>query len=403
MQAALTSAVLLTLLVAYTMQQLEGLARRIYRNYMASFYAKLKQETTHTTHTNNQPLRIGLLGVAKIAPFALLHPAHNLQTVISVLAVGARNPSRAKRFAERWSIPHHGDYLSVLSNPDIDAVYVALVSGLHYEWAAAALRAGKHVLCEKPLSNNADEARSLDRLARSKGLVLAEAFHWAHHPAAHRVRQLVTSGELGHPLILNVTAGMPSPDSILSAMGVHSKILPAKMNYALGGGNFMGQGCYTVSVARFFLGEPTHILMSEMVEGKPGSRADVSTRAKLAFSGGVVAELRSSALSLGFNLHLELTKGKVSLINYLFPHIYHRIEVETADGYRRVEKAYGNNEATFELQLAAFYRAVRGHEPFPLSPDDSVANAEIIDKIYELGGLGIRPSRGVHQGGSVTL
>ena len=88
-------------------------------------------------------------------------------------------------------------------------MYIPLLNGLHYEWAAAALRAGKHVLCEKPLTSNAAEARSLSRLAQAQGLVLFEAFHYRYHPLTERVRSLVGAGsELGAVLELEVSAGL---------------------------------------------------------------------------------------------------------------------------------------------------------------------------------------------------
>ena len=110
-------------------------------------------------------LKIGLIGAAKIAPWGLLYPARASSNV-TVVAVGARDPARAAALAARWAIPRHGDYAAVLADPEVEAVYIALVNGQHFAWADAALRAGKHVLLEKPLTNNADEARALAELAR---------------------------------------------------------------------------------------------------------------------------------------------------------------------------------------------------------------------------------------------
>lgn len=342
-------------------------------------------------------VRIGLLGAAKIAPFGLLHPARRLSCDVRVVSVGARDVARAARLARKWDIPNHGDYSHVISSTDVDAVYIPLINGLHYRWAAAALKAGKHVLIEKPITSNADEARKLARIAASRRLVLAEAYHWQHHPIAARLREIVRSGEIGAPIHLEVTAGLPTPDAIGAAikswLGVRrvGGSPRAKMDVELGGGNFMGQGCYTVSMARYLLGEPLRVLNATAVEDTPGSRADVATEATLLFPKGVHATVRSSALSLGFNVHLKSTRGSIKLTNYLFPHIYHSLSVMPDGGPKRVEKLYGDGAPTFELQLAAFARAIRREEPFPIMPADAIANMRWIDAIYDATGLGRRP------------
>merc|ERR1739841_392142 len=98
------------------------------------------------TDAEASPVRVGLLGAAKIAPFGLLHPASRLPCAVRVVAVGARDAARAAALAKQWGIQKHGTYSTVLGLEEVEAVYLPLLNGLHYEWAAAALRAGKHVL-----------------------------------------------------------------------------------------------------------------------------------------------------------------------------------------------------------------------------------------------------------------
>ena len=203
-------------------------------------------------------LRVALLGAAKIAPHALLFPARTIPE-ISIVAVGASSTARAKAFADRWDIPLSGTYAQIIASDAVDAVYIALINGQHYEWAAAALRAGKHVLCEKPLTSNAADARRLERLARDSSLILMEAYHNLHHPLATRMRELTRSGELGQLVALRLTSGLPGPDGVvpilLSKLGLSPHLLQfgwrsggararsAKMEPSLGGGKFLGQGC----------------------------------------------------------------------------------------------------------------------------------------------------------------
>jgi len=142
-------------------------------------------------------LRIGILGAARIAPMALVRPARSVPEA-AVLAVAARDETRARRFAARHGIPRvHRGYAELLADPEIDAVYNPLPNSLHCEWSIRALEAGKHVLCEKPLASNADEARRMTEAASRAGRVLVEAFHWRYHPLAERMKAIVESGELG--------------------------------------------------------------------------------------------------------------------------------------------------------------------------------------------------------------
>src|SRR5215469_3185924 len=127
---------------------------------------------------NNAPVRFGILGAARIAPKALIEPANQLDS-IEVLAVSARDPVRASAFAAAHGIPRVlSSYDELIAASDIDAVYIPLPNSLHCEWTLRALRAGKHVLCEKPIASNAAEAQQMADVARATGLVLAEAFHY---------------------------------------------------------------------------------------------------------------------------------------------------------------------------------------------------------------------------------
>src|SRR2546422_5295627 len=128
------------------------------------------------------PLRFGILGAARIAPMALVRPAQRVPEA-SVLAVAARDPERARRFAARHGIPRvHPSYDALLADPEIDAIYNPLPNALHAPWTIRALAAGKHVLCEKPFAANAAEAGGMARAAERSGRGLMEAFHSRYHP-----------------------------------------------------------------------------------------------------------------------------------------------------------------------------------------------------------------------------
>ncbi len=154
-------------------------------------------------------VRIGILGAARIAPLALVKPAKENGEVV-VAAVAARDVSRGHAFAAAHGIARvHHSYQDLIDDPEIDAVYNPLPNGLHGRWTRAALAAGKHVLCEKPFTANAAEAREIAVLATQSDQVVMEAFHYRYHPLALRIEQIIASGELGP--VQHVEAAMCFP------------------------------------------------------------------------------------------------------------------------------------------------------------------------------------------------
>src|SRR5207302_2948709 len=145
----------------------------------------------------SEPVRFGTLGAAAITPPALVRPAKKVPEA-TVIAVAARDRDRARKFASKHGIPRvHQGYDDLLADPDIDAVYIPLPNALHGVWTKRALAAGKHVLCEKPFTANAQEAADVAAAAAATDRVVMEAFHWRYHPMAERILAIVRGGELG--------------------------------------------------------------------------------------------------------------------------------------------------------------------------------------------------------------
>ncbi|MEZ5296917.1 MAG: Gfo/Idh/MocA family oxidoreductase [Ilumatobacteraceae bacterium] len=117
---------------------------------------------------------------------------------VELAAVAARDLERACAAADEWGAPlAFGSYDELMASDDVDAVYIGTPASLHREWTLAAIDAGKHVLCEKPLAANADDARTIADAARSSDVVVMEAFHWRYHPFVDRMRAVLDGGELG--------------------------------------------------------------------------------------------------------------------------------------------------------------------------------------------------------------
>jgi predicted dehydrogenase len=185
-----------------------------------------------------QPLRIGVLGAARIADDGIVEPARVLGH--RIVAVAARDRGRAESFADRHGVERvHDGYRDVIDDPEVDVVYNALVNSLHTSWNVAALRAGKHVLGEKPLSSNGTDARAVREAARETGTTIVEGFHYLHHPVTRRLRDLVTSGELGTVEHVEIELTIPAPPGD-----------DPRWSRELDGGATMDLGCYVLSAAR---------------------------------------------------------------------------------------------------------------------------------------------------------
>lgn len=322
-------------------------------------------------------LRIGVLGAARIAPSALLRPAR-ASAEVEVAAIAARDPARARAYAAKHGIPKaYGDYGSMLADPSIDAVYNPLPNGLHGRWTLAALKASKHVLCEKPFTANASEARKVAAAARESGLVVMEAFHYRYHPLFRRAVTVVRSGELGEVRRIETAMCFPLP-----------RFSDIRYNYDLAGGALMDAGCYAVHMARSLGGsEPSVVSAFAKLQGPAVDRA---MSAELRFDEGYTAGVQCSMWSstvLRISARVIGEAGEMRVFNPLAPQFIHRLTVRVRD-HKRVE--HFDRRASYDFQLDAFAAAVLRGEPVLTTLDDSIANMTVIDGIYRAAGLPLR-------------
>ncbi|HMB69105.1 MAG TPA: Gfo/Idh/MocA family oxidoreductase [bacterium] len=297
-------------------------------------------------------LRWGVLGAARILRKVV--PALRAAGG-RVVVIGASGPERARAAAAEWDIPHAADdYQSVLDDPQVDAIYLPLANSLHHPWLLAAAAAGKHCLCEKPLTVTAAEAREARDAFGRAGRRLMEAFMWCHHPQAARVRELMRPGELGEPRRFHATFSFPldRPDDY-------------RWKRAMGGGALLDIGCYGVSAARYFLGaEPAAVSARGIFRPGPDG-VDESAAAWLDFGEGRVATVSCSFAS-AFSQGLEVTgsEGRARLDRpWLSADVPVRIDIERgferrteevapADAYRLMAEHFGRLAADPRLPAA---------------------------------------------------
>lgn len=200
-----------------------------------------------------QPFRWGILSAANIARKRFVPGVQTTSDGV-VAAVAARDLARAEAFACELEIPQaYGSYEALLADPDIDGVYIGLPNSMHTEWTVKAAEAGKHVLCEKPLSRRASDVEQMVAACDAAGVVLMEAFMYRHHPQHARVRELIASGVIGEPAIVRASFTYAMPDERRTAPDV-------RVQAGLDGGAFMDVGCYALNAARLlFDAEPVEV------------------------------------------------------------------------------------------------------------------------------------------------
>ena len=221
-------------------------------------------------------LRWGILGTGNIAgQFAAGMAAARRGRLASV---GSRSPASAAAFAAKHGIPRHGDYDALLADPTVDAVYVSLPNALHGRWTIAALEAGKHVLCEKPMALDAAEAAAMfDAAARHRRLLI-EAFMYRCHPVTLAVQRAVAGGAIGQLRLVRTSF-------CFRTTKVAGNV---RFDRGLGGGCLMDVGCYCVNLSRALAGaEPTS--MSAAATFHADSGVDDGVVGNLAFPDGVLA------------------------------------------------------------------------------------------------------------------
>ena len=309
------------------------------------------------------PLRWGILSTANITD-KLLDSGSDQEFV----AVGSRDGARAEAYAREKGIARaHGSYEALLADPDVDAIYNPLPNALHVEWSIRALEAGKHVLCEKPLSRRPEDVDRAFDVAEREGRVLAEAFMWRHHPQVARARELLDSGAIGDLRVVRAHFAFRAgnPDDI-------------RLQAALDGGGLMDVGCYCVSGCRTLAAAEPERAWADLVPG--GHGVDVALAATLRFPGDVLAHFDCGLSYPGGSLLAAAgTEGSFALADP-----WHGndavIELRRADG--SVERIDAGPANSYALELADFEAAVRGEGSPLLGRDDALGQARTIAALY---------------------
>lgn len=322
----------------------------------------------------------GVLSTAKIGREKVI-PAMQQCRYGRVAAIASRNPVRATSVAGALGIDRaFGSYEELLSDPDIDAVYIPLPNHLHVEWTLKALDAGKHVLCEKPIALSLPEALKLAKAAREyPDLKVMEAFMYRHHPQWRRAKELVEEGRIGDLRTIH---------SFFSYFNIDPENVRNQSD--IGGGGLMDIGCYCISLARFlFNREPVRVTGTMDMDAVLA--IDRLTSGILEFDGGTSRTTStftcSTQLSPHQRVHIFGTSGKIE-IEIPFnapPSESTRIWLTTHGEIEEITFAPCDQ---YTIQGDLFSKAILDRTTVPVPLEDAIANMNVIEKLRESAGAG---------------
>jgi len=319
-----------------------------------------------------KPVRWGILSTARIG-WTKVVPGMMKSALCDVAAVASRDESSAWKMANELGIRKaYGSYEALLADPEIEAIYNPLPNHLHVPMTLAAAKAGKHVLCEKPIAVTAEEAEQLR--AASSRVLIAEAFMVRHHPQWQKARELIREGATGELRALQV---------LFSYFNVDPANIRNKAD--IGGGGLLDIGCYAVVAGRYlFEAEPLRVV--SLIDRDPAFAVDRTTSALVDFGAGRQLTFTVSTQTVPFQRVQALgTTGRIEIEIPFNAPPDRPVRIFVDDG-----SIQGGGSARaiefpvldqYQLQGEAFSRAVRGAEPLAYGVEDAIQNLRILDTL----------------------
>ena len=321
-------------------------------------------------------IKWGILGTANIARYATI-PGMKKAEHCQLYAIAGRSLEKAQSFKEEYGFEKaYGSYEELIADSAVQAVYIPLPNNLHLKWVKEALQSGKHVLCEKPLALNANEAKEMFECAKANGVYLMEAYAYLHSPYVQSLKDDIANGVIGQV------------DYIESAFITQGYKEDFRLHKEFGGGALYDLGCYcTTMILSLIDSEPDFV---KAVAEFSNEAVDVNTAAILRFKNGVRASFNIGMI-LGQNtnsrfdrLYIHGTKGNIrSEVEY---------NQEGEVSYRIVENAWSDKKVVerrisvphnYALELEQLNQCILGKARPHITPEFSIKNAELMDKVFK--------------------
>ena len=314
-----------------------------------------------------EPVRLGIVSTAGIN--RLVIPPAKASALVDLVAVASRDGKRASEYAREWEIGRsYGSYDELLADPEVEAVYISLPNHEHVPWTLRSLEAGKHVLCEKPLTRHPAEIEAVWSLAEARDLQIAEAFMGRHIPQTKRFAELVTEGAIGELQFVRSLFSYAMSDPATNV----------RMKPEWEGGSLMDVGTYCVSGIRLLAGEPVAVY-GEQVLG--GDGVDVRFSGLMRYKGGVRG-LFYSSFETPERKELEAI-GSEGVLRLHDPwHAWRGgIELQREEG-KESETIEAEAGDAYRLELEDFARAIRGEKEPLLGRADALGQARALSALY---------------------
>lgn len=319
-------------------------------------------------------LRWGIIGAANIAKQQVI-PAIQQTKDAEIIAIASRSEEKAQQFASNFKIPNvYNSYEALIESPEVDAVYIALPNTHHKKWALAAIRAKKHVLCEKPIVLHASDLKELQSESCKQGVILMEAFMYRFHPQMAKAKELLRQGVIGEVLTIRSRFHFTIEDWDNDI----------RLSPNLGGGVFNDIGCYPLNAIHYLIEEsPINV---QALAGRSDKQVDTHVAVQLNYPSGILAQIDASFYAPMTNtIDIVGTKGTMQL-----PFAF-RSDLNGHEGFIQYES---NNETYFITELAAnayveqikaFQLAIKNNElPLNYTAAQMLQQAIELEKINRL-------------------
>ncbi len=336
-------------------------------------------------------VRWGVLGTARIARNHLFKAIRDAEDC-ELVAVASRDGATGAAVAAEFGIPRvHEGYEALLADPDIDAVYLPLPNDLHAPWIRAAADAGKHVLCEKPLTLDAAEADAVAGYCRERGVLLMEAFMYRFHPVWAEARRLLAEGAIGRLTDVETWFAFRSLQDASDY----------RMTMDRGGGALLDVGCYAVNLTRWLLGdEPETVAASARMD--PAGEIDLTFSAILDYGEARSVFTASMEMEPDHRVRLHGTDGWLAVADPFNCPADHVTTITIATGgdahphHSSLRTLQVPAADQYGLQATALSRAILRHQPSPVAAEDAAANMRLISRLFEAAGMrGPLPAAGL--------
>lgn len=314
-------------------------------------------------------MKFGVLGVSGHFLKRIVAPIKQSENV-EIYGLASRNLDKARETASQYSIPKfYGSYDELLKDDEIEAVFIPLPNHMHKEWIFKCMDAGKHVLCEKPLSLNSDEVIEIIEYAGKSKLKLMEAFMYRFHPKWQKAKKMVELGYIGKVTHIHTVFSYNNQDP--------NNIRNIK---DIGGGALLDIGCYAISTARYILDKIPNRVIS-LISEHPDFKTDMSTSAILDFGDARALFTTSTAVFPQQEVKVFGTEGTLTVTIPFndISEIPGNLLFENGETKTEVKLSPVNQ---YQLMFEAFENSIKNDEPVPLPLSDSLENIKVIDAIF---------------------